>query len=103
MPDKEALVGALRKTTAPPQVNQCMKGDRRSWGLTAPGESQSLQMQRNAVWQMYFVIDAPWHDRRIEVLAIIDDCHRGAIELVADFGDSRISHKPRLNFRREGT
>ncbi len=61
---------------------------KRRKGIMVPREPLQLPKYRNEVWSMDFVMDALFNGRRIKILAIVDDCTKELVDLVADFGIS---------------
>ena len=65
-----------------------VKRRKRRKGVAVPREPLLLPTRPNEVWSMDFVMDALYHGRRIKILAIVDDCTKESVDLVADFGIS---------------
>ncbi len=57
---------------------------KRRKGVALPREPLLLPTRPNEVWSMDFVMDALYHGRRIKILAIVDDCTKESVQIVAD-------------------
>ena len=61
-----------------------MRRRKRRQGVAVPREPLTLPEERNAVWSMDFIFDSLSTGRRLKVLAIVDDCTKELVDLVAD-------------------
>ncbi len=65
-----------------------VKRRKRRKGVAVPREPLLVPTQPNEVWSMDFLMDGLYYGRRIKILAIVDDCTKESVDLVADFGIS---------------
>jgi len=70
------------------EADLSVKRRKRRKGVAVPREPLLLPTRPNEVWSMDFVMDGLYHGRRIKILAIVDDCTKELVDLVADFGIS---------------
>jgi putative transposase len=66
------------------EANLAVRQRKKRQGVAVPREPLVLPQKRNAVWSMDFIFDALSSGRRLKVLAIVDDCTKELVDLVAD-------------------
>jgi putative transposase len=66
------------------EANLAVRQRKKRQGVAVPREPLLLPEKRNAVWSMDFIFDALSSGRRLKVLAIVDDCTKELVDLVAD-------------------
>ena len=66
------------------EASLAVRQRKRRKGVAVPREPLVLPAERNAVWSMDFIFDSLSNGRRLKVLAIVDDCTKELVDLVAD-------------------
>jgi len=66
------------------EANLAVRQRKKRQGVAVPREPLLLPEKRNAVWSMDFIFDALSSGHRLKVLAIVDDCTKELVDLVAD-------------------
>jgi putative transposase len=66
------------------EANLAVRQRKRRQGVAVSREPLTLPEVRNAVWSMDFIFDSLSTGRRLKVLAIVDDCTKELVDLVAD-------------------
>lgn len=66
------------------EANLAVRQRKKRQGVAVPREPLVLPQERNTVWSMDFIFDALSSGRRLKVLAIVDDCTKELVDLVAD-------------------
>jgi len=66
------------------EANLAVRQRKKRQGVAVLREPLLLPEKRNAVWSMDFIFDALSSGRRLKVLAVVDDCTKELVDLVAD-------------------
>jgi len=70
------------------EANLAVRQRKKRQGVAVLREPLLLPEKRTAVWSMDFIFDALSSGRRLKVLAVVDDCTKELVDLVADSGIS---------------